>query len=733
MLLALVATAAFAQAPEAVNPFDEADESAMFRMDEELVTVASRYAQTLRKAPSIVALVTADQIRTRGYRTLSDVLRQLPGFYLWKSPEGRDLAAVRGIVSSDNNRLLVLVDGVPWYDGVYTHASIDDYLPLGQVKQIEVIKGPGSAIYGTNAFAGVVNVVTWSARDLEGGELRATAGARGRFEGSGIVGGTYQVGDRQVELVAFARVLDSIGDGPDVTPRGRDNVLATDPVHAVTAGGHFRVGVLSVQLHSVDYLRSYTENEADSPMSIANKDISEYRIANHDLFLDVRADIPLSDDVGVTPFFWSQHHNNPGSYSYSKGFVTERLPSSDFGFGTWRTYERTVVVDAAKDTRRMGAGVDVHARPALDHQLVGGAGVETVRVLELSDRDYSPDPDVRNSQHLAQPTGFEAPAGASLWNTYVYAQWTWTMLPQLELTSGGRVDLRLAPVGVEDTSTSNAFAPVVSPRAGLLWVPTEQVTAKLLYGSAFRAPTVRELLVVAPIGDDGLHTFASGNLDVSPETIQTVEAQLAVVPNDWLKTSVSTSYSAFNHEIDKVAPPRAYQNLIPTLKILGAEAAVGVRVDRLDADVSYAFTDARYAGEPDPAAPATIYAGRRQYEFPPHMVKANLGFQPVPQVTFWSGIEGYSTRPRQDWAGDVNQDDGEAFALVHAGVRATEIGREHKLRAGLAVRNVLNSEWSTGVYRDDIGVGDAATGVPKFPNGFEGEGRSFLATLEIPI
>src|SRR5262245_56121158 len=94
----------WAAGAEPVDPFQEADESELFRFEEQLVTVASRYAQTVRKAPSIVSVVTAEQIRERGYRTVSDALRELPGIYIWKSTEGRDLAAIRGVVSADNNK-----------------------------------------------------------------------------------------------------------------------------------------------------------------------------------------------------------------------------------------------------------------------------------------------------------------------------------------------------------------------------------------------------------------------------------------------------------------------------------------------------------------------------------------------------------------------------------------------------------------------------------------------------
>ncbi|MFK7929220.1 MAG: TonB-dependent receptor plug domain-containing protein, partial [Myxococcota bacterium] len=159
-LLVLLALPATALAGGGRNPFDEADESEFFELDEKLVTVASRFAQSTRNAPNVVSVIVDQQTRERGYRTVSAALRDLPGAYIWTSQEGRHLVALRGVVSADNNKVLLLVDGVPFYDGVYTHAWIDDYLPVHHIRQIELIKGPGSAVYGTNAFAGVINIVT---------------------------------------------------------------------------------------------------------------------------------------------------------------------------------------------------------------------------------------------------------------------------------------------------------------------------------------------------------------------------------------------------------------------------------------------------------------------------------------------------------------------------------------------------------------------------------------------
>jgi outer membrane cobalamin receptor len=105
----LACRAGLARADEPVDPFTEPDESELLRAEERVVTVASRYAQTLPRASSVVTVITAAEIREQGQRTLADVLSAIPGVYIAVSKEGRRLAWVRGVTGSDNDQILLLV------------------------------------------------------------------------------------------------------------------------------------------------------------------------------------------------------------------------------------------------------------------------------------------------------------------------------------------------------------------------------------------------------------------------------------------------------------------------------------------------------------------------------------------------------------------------------------------------------------------------------------------------
>ncbi len=728
-MLALLALPAWAQP---VDPFEEPDESVLFRFEEQLVTVASRYAQTARKAPSIVDVVTADDIRERGYRTLSDILRDLPGIYVWKSPEGRDLAAFRGVVSSDNNKLLVLVDGLPWYEGVYTHGFIGDYLPVSHIKQVEVIKGPGSAIYGTNAFSGVVNIVTFTPGDLEGARIRWVAGGVGRSDLVATGGGRGQ-GRIRTAASAWARLFGQTGQGIELNPELKVDAPGTDPRKGVAGGLLLEVAGLRLQAQHVSFQHTYLFNEREDPFEALARQLDTFDLQYHSTFLDLRYALEPARDLTITPYAWLQRHRNPASYFFGGGITVDPT--------TFEATQSFITVDAEKDTQREGVGVDVQASPAVDHVVVAGGGMETVRVLRLFDLAFPTggDPFVINdfavTDDCGQPAGLytnpQPCVPPRLRNLFAYAQYTWTAAPSLELTAGARVDKRV-PMNAGERPDDGAFVLSVSPRLGVLVVPSDRVTGKLLYGRAFRAPAVRELLVTAaPDPTTGEYAFTSGNLELIPEKIQTVEGEVTAEVLRGVEVRADSSWSLLVDEIDKI-DPGLYCNLPGDLQVVGAEAGVKANVGPATLDLGYALTMARYGDEVQldraicPFDWQDPYAGRQQYEFPPHMGKASLRMAFTDQVSATVFSELYDRRPRRAWSPDALNPDGAAFALVHLGVRAKELGPEQRVEVGLAVRNLLDSAWSTGVYRDDANENDQPAPVP-------GEGRSVLASFEVQI
>lgn len=126
--------------------------------DEDLVLAAQKVRTTIQEAPSIVTVITAKQMRERGFRTINEVLKTVPGFEgdRWDGNGWQKESFARG----NPQTILVLLDGVNIVEPVRNTITLDRKIPLEMIERIEVTSGPGGVLWGSNALLGVVNIVT---------------------------------------------------------------------------------------------------------------------------------------------------------------------------------------------------------------------------------------------------------------------------------------------------------------------------------------------------------------------------------------------------------------------------------------------------------------------------------------------------------------------------------------------------------------------------------------------
>ncbi len=162
LLLVLCASTGAAENP---SPFDLSIEE----LGQVQIVTVSRRAEHVRQAPSAIHVITAEDIRRSGFTTLPEILRLAPGVEVAREGAHSWTISIRGFNSDLSNKLLVLIDGrsvySPLFAGVFWDAQ--DTL-LADIERIEVISGPGSTLWGTNAVNGVINIITRSARDTRG-------------------------------------------------------------------------------------------------------------------------------------------------------------------------------------------------------------------------------------------------------------------------------------------------------------------------------------------------------------------------------------------------------------------------------------------------------------------------------------------------------------------------------------------------------------------------------------
>ncbi len=680
---------------EPVDPFLEESTADLFRLERDVVTVASRYTQTLQEAPSIVSVITEADIHAMGFRNLTDVLRTIPGVYISVSKESRNLAWFRGVISSDNNKILLLIDGVPWYDGVYTHAWIDDVIPLFHVKQIEIVKGPGSAVYGTNAFSGVINVVTKPAEEIAGTQIRISTGSFARQEVSLLAGDTFENGS---SIKAYARMFDLRGDGLTVTPKGEANIRGINPKQSINGGLEFKFKGTTLRYDFLDYTHTYFVNPQNDIDSVLLEGVDNFNLNYRNDFFYVRSDLSMGVIGSVSPYLFTQRYVNTSNYAYYTGLSQD----SDGNIS-----EGESLVHAIKFTERYGAGLEAQIQPTPKHMSVLGVGGDFTYVADVQDYVYA------DGSGEGVATTFGAPSNSWLTDVFTFAQHTWTATWWMELMGGARLD------------AYNLSGLSVSPRAGLLFVPTNGASIKLLYGRAFRAPNVRELLVSVAPDEFGEVPFTNGNATLTPEYIDTVELDLMGQSGQDFKARASTFVSILENQIIKNVLPEGvtsglgnqfYANLGST-SVFGFETEVEWRPENFAVDLSYSGTFAN-----------DLSTGNQQYAFPQHMGHFRLGWQPDRGI--WVNLRGdaYGKRPRTDWTTASKLPDGNPFALIHLN---TVYSLQEK--AGWSVEgtifNLLDSDYDTMVFLDDVNALND-DGSPKYPNNIEGSERAMYVSIQ---
>jgi outer membrane receptor protein involved in Fe transport len=148
---------------------------------EELISInvvtASPFGQTVSEACAIIDVYTDEQIRDLGADNLYEFLSFLPGVEVMETYYGYTDVQFRGILQSHyNNKSSLLVNGQPLYDAIVSSYYLEQ-IPLSAVKQVEIIRGPGGVLYGTNAYAGVINILTKDGQSLDGAEVHFKGGS----------------------------------------------------------------------------------------------------------------------------------------------------------------------------------------------------------------------------------------------------------------------------------------------------------------------------------------------------------------------------------------------------------------------------------------------------------------------------------------------------------------------------------------------------------------------------
>ncbi len=201
------------------------------------ITTASQQAESIEEAPVPVTLITEEMLRSIGARTLKDALvAYVPGMTDIASNEEMNVA-MRGIYSSGQEKILIMLNGHRLNSYSTNTASPDYSISLEKVKQIEVLRGPASSLYGGVALTGVVNIITKEGSDVDGFEAKASGGNYGQVRGDLLFGKHFL----SLDILAWASLYNAEGEKVHYAGNWDEQPYAAMPMDGdMTIGGYNR-------------------------------------------------------------------------------------------------------------------------------------------------------------------------------------------------------------------------------------------------------------------------------------------------------------------------------------------------------------------------------------------------------------------------------------------------------------------------------------------------------------
>ena len=173
-------------AEAAVDDMEEFYSMSPGELAELSVSIATGTDKPVFQSAAVTSVVTAEQIKAMGATELHEVLETIPGLHVSFQPVTYDyIYTMRGIRNGTNSQVLVLLDGTRFSVPFQGRSMTGLELPVENIQQVEVIRGPGSAMYGADAFAGVINIITKKAKDIGGTVI---GGRVGNFDTQSVWG-----------------------------------------------------------------------------------------------------------------------------------------------------------------------------------------------------------------------------------------------------------------------------------------------------------------------------------------------------------------------------------------------------------------------------------------------------------------------------------------------------------------------------------------------------------------
>jgi outer membrane receptor protein involved in Fe transport len=438
------------------------------------VYTASRHLQSVEEAPASVTLITAKDIQEHGYRTLAAILQTVRGFFVTNDRNYSSLG-VRGFLRPGdyNTRILLLVDGHRLNDNVYDQAMIGTEFPIDVdlIARIEIIRGPVSSLYGSNALFGVINIITKRYRDLEGLHLASSLASFNTEQGRVSFGAELGA----IEFLISGTFYGSRGHNSLFYPV-YDNPATNNGIASHTDDDQVASALATISFRDLTLRSVFGTRVKGIPTGAYGTVFGNPGTRTKDThgYLDLQYEHTFADSSNALVRLFYDQYAYHGTYVYpSTTEIGQVSPEEDFGEGRW-------------------AGTELQFTKTVLHRNRLVSGFEFRDNFRQNQNTYD-----------LNPYTFQFEERRKSYVAAAYLQDEITLSNYVKLDAGIRYDYY----------SSNQDS--IDPRVALIWRPSQGTTIKLMYGAAFRVPNDYEkYYAVAPnISNPGL----------KPEKIWTTE------------------------------------------------------------------------------------------------------------------------------------------------------------------------------------------------------------------
>jgi outer membrane receptor protein involved in Fe transport len=486
---------------EALKPDQEVEEELKYLQAETYVITPSKIPQRIEKAPGTIHVVTDKEIRQMGARYLYEVIQTVPGWYVYNDYRLGYSVFVRGASGIASSRIMFMVNSHN-VNNYYLGSGIESYanLDLDNVQKIEFVSGPVSALYGSGAMNGVINIITKEAEDVDGLQMTARGGSFNTWEGNALFGKTIH----GLEVAGYLNYRNTDGFRGHVDQDQQSVLDRRYGTHASLAPGSMKGDLynwdaqLTLKYNGFKFDGKLIDQRRDLPLGWRPILDNMTTWKNRDSFLNLSYDTTLSEGLNLMA---RAYRNEQSTDVLSQYFPKGSLMLTPKGPAIMKEDKYN---EMGNKNSRMGAEVQLVYEIVDSNNVVAGITYEQQKFYDPYRRGNvwpTSNPNVWIPLSSVQdiPPEMMAPTEKrDVWAVYV--EDIWDILDELRLTAAGRYDYY--------SGSGGQF----SPRIGINWDITQNYYTKFIYGRSFKVPSYYDLYSIE-IGNPNLKNQTSDSFE----------------------------------------------------------------------------------------------------------------------------------------------------------------------------------------------------------------------------